>query len=265
MGPIPAPLSYRNLASQRADVLNQILKSERPSKGPEDSSLAYLNALRLTSPQTALPLAQEMLRRDPHNASLHNLLGLIYLELDELSSAKVTWLSMIARKVKHSAIQNNLGVVASLEGKEADAIGYFNEALKLDNSTAEAATNLGFLALKHRNGGEAKKYFEQALGQEGHNLTAKVGSAVAELQSSEVESVRGRLVALTQSNASDPYAFLSLGYYFIDVGEDYESARQLISGYLKNRESEEGNGLFQRILQETGRVSATQESASLAQ
>ena len=257
---VPNPISYRLLNEERKEILKGAAEREKPADVRKGTSFAFLHFLRLISPQRALPLLMEAIQRDPNNASLHNLLGLTYFELGNTTAAKVTWLSMIARGVKKAAVWNNLGVVAYLEGKESAALDYFWEASEAEASK-EASANLGFIALKYRNGFEAKKHFEKALSQEDDDVTSRVGLAVAQLQNREIDSAKDGLVEMAKKFKSDPYARLSLGYLLLDIDKDNESTQQVLNEYIESR-NVSNDIQFRQAIQEARHATSKEGSGS---
>jgi tetratricopeptide (TPR) repeat protein len=138
---IPGSTSYRALIEERKDILNNALSSEKPNDTKKGVSFSYLNLLRLTNPGRAITMTLEAIQKDPQNNSLHNLLALAYLESGNMAAAKVTLYSLIARGVKNYSIWNNLGVISQMEGREPQAIDYFNEAMNFEDAK-ESVTNL---------------------------------------------------------------------------------------------------------------------------
>ena len=257
-GSQPMLLTYRALADERKEILKNSFDSEKPADVRKGSSFSFLNLLRLVSAPRALPLVQEAIQKDPSNPALHNLLALTYWEMGNVAAAKVTWLSLVARGVKNPAIWNNLGVVAFSEGKESLAMDDFNEALQMD-APREALLNLGFVALKSRNGFEAKKHFEKALGLDADDVTAQVGMAVAQLQNREIDAAKDGLVDLAKKYKSDPYARISLGYFLLDVEKENDAARTLLTEYMEAQRLE-NDMQFRQALQESRRARAGGES-----
>ncbi len=163
MSLVPAVTYYTALAEERKNILRTAYEAEKPADPRKSGrSFAYLNLARILAPQRSIQMTLQAIQTDPANMALHNLLGLDYLENGNLPSAKVVWLSLMARGVKNSAVLTNLGVVALLEGNEPAAIAYFQEAAGME-APRQALANLGFIALKYRNGFEAKKEFEKTL------------------------------------------------------------------------------------------------------
>lgn len=247
-GSQPMLLSYRALADERKSILKNAFDSEKPADVRKGTTFAFLNLLRLVAAPRALPLVQEAIQKDPSNTALHNLLALTYWEMGNVAAAKVTWLSLVARGVKSPAIWNNLGVVAFTEGKESLAMDDFNEAIQMEGAR-EAYLNLGFVALKYRNGFEAKKHFEKAIAQDDDDVTAQVGMAVAQLQNREIDAAKDGLIDLAKKYKSDPYARLSLGYFMLDVEKENEAARNMLTEYMESQRLE-NDMQFRQALQE---------------
>jgi cellulose synthase operon protein C len=249
---IPALLNYRTLANGRKDVLSKAFSSERPADARK-ITFAYLNLLRLNNPSRAVASIQEAILRDPSNHALHNLLGLSFMDAGNFPAAKVTWLSLVARGIKHYSIWNNLGVLAHFEGNETAAVEYFQEATTLEGAR-EAFTNLGFIALKHRNGFEAKKQFEKALEQSQDDASAQVGFAVAKLQNREFDSAKDALVDNVKRFKVDPYSRLALTYFVLDVDRDNLAAQSILNDYVQIAATIESDSLFREAIQESRRV-----------
>lgn len=247
-GVIPTPINYGALNEERQAQIKSEFESEKPADSRKGGSFAYLNLMRVVAPQRAVPLIVSAIQKDPANQALHNLLALTYLESGNLPAAKVTWLAMVARGVKNAALWNNLGIVANLEGNEMAAMDYFHEASLMD-APREALVNLGFLALKYRNGFEAKKHFEKALAIEKDDAAAQVGMAIAQLQNREMDNAKDGLLELTKKYKRDPYARLSLGYFLMDVEKESELARKVLSEYMEQQPGEDI--LFRQAVQET--------------
>jgi Tfp pilus assembly protein PilF/TolA-binding protein len=259
---VPEMVTYRIIGEERKQILNHDLANDKPGDSRRLPTFSYLNDLRLTAPNRAVPVIMDAIQHDPQNTSLHNLLALTYLELNNYPAAKVAWLALVARGVKNAALWNNLGVLANIQGKEGQAIDYFSEATLME-SPKEALANLGFIALKYRNGFEAKKHFEKAIAIEKNDVTTQVGFAVAELQNRQVEPARDQLLELSKKYKNDPYARLSLGYLLIDVEHENELARRLLSEYMDSQ-SVENDMQFRQAMQEAKRqISSGEELPGL--
>lgn len=259
---IPAQTNFRALADERKALLGKAYDAERPSD-PRKATFTYLNLMRFQNPQKAVSTTLEMIQQDPQNMALHNLLGLAYLEGGNFPAAKVSWLSMIVQGAKDPAVLNNLGVVAYLEGNEAGAIEYFTEATQGELLNKEASTNLGFIALKYRNGFDAKKHFEKTLELQKDDITAQIGAAVARMQNREMDQAKDSLIDVAKKYKTDPYARLSLSYFLIDVEKDNDVARQILTEYM-HHQSLDGDVQFREAVQETKNVAGAGTAAGEA-
>lgn len=251
---VPIRYNYRLLAEKRRKMVAENLHS-RKLDGKEEPTFALLNLERFQAPELAIPKILNAIAKDPLNSALHNLLALAYLDSHQMNRAKVTYFSLIARGIQNPEILNNLGVIAQLEGRETQAIAYFEEASRLDSSR-EAYLNLGSIALRYRNGELAKHYFEKSLRIESNDATAEIGLAEARIQNREFDQVRECVVELSNRFSEDPYARLSVAYFLIDLEKNYELAREILSEYLKP-DSVEGEPLFLRARREATELAST--------
>jgi tetratricopeptide (TPR) repeat protein len=245
----PNPANYEALTTERRNVLKNNYDSEKPDDMRKGASFSFLNLMRLVSAARAIPMIETAIQRDPENTALVNLLGLAYLESGKAQGANVSWLSLVARGQATASVWNNLGVAAAREGNEAQAIIYFQEAIKLPGAK-ESFINMGFLALKYRNGFEAKNYFKKALKLDDDDVSAQIGLAVASLQNREVDDAKDMLVDLSHRYSKDPYLKLSLGYFLIDVEHEMEAAQKIVNEYMESQ-SLDKDMTFRQLLLET--------------
>jgi tetratricopeptide (TPR) repeat protein len=91
---------------------------------------------------TAVVYYQEALRADRRNAVLYDKLGIAELLLGERGAARKHFALALKYNPRYVAAINNLGVVALLEKKYKPSIGYFKEALALEESNAPIHVNL---------------------------------------------------------------------------------------------------------------------------
>lgn len=252
---MPLPLTFRILSEEREQIIKQAMKAE-PQGERSVSTFNYLNLMRQVSPDKALGLIRESISQDPTNPSLHNLMALTYLDLGNIPTAKVIWLSLMARGYQSSYIWNNLGVVSIYEGHEDAAIEYFQEATKQDPSK-EAYANLGFLALKHRNSFEAAKNFNKALGIEKDDLTALSGLAVAKTQGRDFDAARASLIEINRKFKTDPYGKISLVYLLVDGLKQPTLAKQILGEYVETRAIASEDTQFRNAAKDLGQSMAS--------
>ncbi len=251
----PSATSYEVLTNERRNILKSSYDSEKPDDIRKGATYSFLNLMRLVSSAKAIPLIESAIQRDTDNTALVDLLGLAYMEAGRLAAANVCWLSLVARGAATSSVWNNLGVAAARSGNETQAIAYFLEGAKLPGAK-EPFVNLGFIALKYRNGNEAKNYFRKALAVEEEDVAAQVGLAVAQLQNRELEEAKDRLLELSRRYNKDPYLKLSLGYFLIDVEQEHQIAQKIVADYMDSQ-SLEKDMTFRTLLLEARRRPGT--------
>ncbi len=259
MNASPDLANYEALSDERRSLLKSAYDSEKPEDSRRSTSFAFLNTMRLVSPARSIPMIETAIQRDPENTALVNLLGLAYFDAGKPLAANACWLSLVARGQVSPAVWNNLGVAAISAGLEDQAVGYFQEANKLGNSK-EALINLGFIALKYRNGFEAKNLFKKALAIDENDVPAQTGLAVSLVQNREMEDAKDRLIDLARRYSKDPYLKLSLGYFLVDVEREPEVAKKLISEYMDSQSLEKDLS-FRQLLMEARRKPASEPNS----
>jgi tetratricopeptide (TPR) repeat protein len=252
----PTLFSYKLLDPARKMALNKALQETKPQK---QSNYGYLHYLRLTNPGRAVSSILESIQKDPNNIALHNLLGLCYMDLGQFTAARITWLSLLARSGESAEIQNNLGVLFSLMGKEKQSIEFFKAAAQKEGAL-EAWNNLGFVSLKYRNGFQAKQYFEKAAAFNDQDAASKVGFGIAKIQNREFDSAKDALEEASSTFKSDPFAKLSYAYLLMDVEKETAAAKQLLDEYARKQMNLDGDSLFRQAFRDLNRGGKTSDS-----
>ncbi len=253
-GITPQEINYGLLKNERKNTIRSMYEAEKPTNENE-ITLSYLNLLRLMSGEKAIELIKKTIQKHYKNYSLHNLLALSYLDVGNYNYAKIIWLSLLAQGINDSAILNNLGVLSYLENNEQAAISYFNEATKTQK-LPEAFSNLGFIALKYRNGTEAKKYFTRAFELGEDSSGEKTGLAVAYIQGREWKQAKELIYKLIRNYKTDPYTRITAAYYLLDFERKPSLSRQLLREYMDIK-SAENDPIFRSAYQETRKIAST--------
>ena len=112
----------------------------------------------------ALDELKEALRLDPNFADAHNVLALVYMELHENGLAEQSFQRALQLEPSNSDLNNNYGWYLCQNGREKEALTYFENALKnpLYLQPAKPLQNAGVCALKMGNQAAAEGYFRRS-------------------------------------------------------------------------------------------------------
>ena len=122
-----------------------------------------LSLHKLGKLKEAKKIYSEILKKNPNNFELMNLIGIIHLQLKNYSKAIIAINKAININPNHHASYNNLGVAYKELKKYEDAIKNFKQATKLNPNYAEAFNNLGIIFKNLNNYKEAYAYYKQCI------------------------------------------------------------------------------------------------------
>jgi Tfp pilus assembly protein PilF/ADP-heptose:LPS heptosyltransferase len=129
------------------------------------SALEHYNTGKLDDAER---LCRKILKRQPKNADILNLFGLIHCQRKEYDSAMQYIEKSLTVNPSNAFAQNNLGFCLSRLGRGDDALGFFEKALELNPYIYEAWENKGEIFYNRGLIDEAMNYFQKAL-QLNHN------------------------------------------------------------------------------------------------
>ncbi len=103
-----------------------------------------------------------IIKLQPANIEILEQYGLLQLKQRSYEAAKNS-LSQVVSKQPSWRSYNGLGIIADLQGNQANAELYFNKADKLNPNSAELLNNLGFAYYSEHKYVEAEAYYRKAL------------------------------------------------------------------------------------------------------
>jgi tetratricopeptide (TPR) repeat protein len=156
-------------------------KSEAAKVAEQNGDLARLHKdnIRAAAYYTA---ALHISRQD---AVLYNKLGIVELQLGEKGPAHKHFAQAVKYDPRMVPALNNLGAVALLEKKYKAAVGYFKQALALDESVASTHLNLAEAWMGMSEIDRAMTEYARALELDADVLTNSEGGAVAQVMTPE--------------------------------------------------------------------------------
>ena len=133
---------------------------------------------------------QRALRDDPSSAEALYGLGSVYLQQQKTAEARESFAQVTKLQASYPDTLpnawNNLGLLATREGRTADAIPYFQEALRLSPDHLIALDNLGNAYRQQKQWEEARKTLEHAVavGPDDPEANYSLGMVYAQLDDS---------------------------------------------------------------------------------
>ena len=112
--------------------------------------------------ETIIKKIETLLKKNPNQAILYNLMGLSYLELDQCDKAIQVWLSAIEIIPSDPSILCNIGIAYKKKMSYLEARKYFFLALKVNSKHLQSFVNLGNLETELNNSKLALKYYLEA-------------------------------------------------------------------------------------------------------
>ena len=128
------------------------------------------------------------LRDDPSSAEALYGLGSVYLKQEKIGAAREKFERATKLQASYpdtlANVWNNLGLLATREGRTAEAIPYFEQALKLNPDHLIALENLGNAYRQQKNWDEARKFLERAVsvGPQDAEANYSLGMVYAQLE-----------------------------------------------------------------------------------
>ena len=123
----------------------------------------FLTIQRNRDYRSSLTIWQDTVAKGPNNARAHNNLGLPLAQLGRLQEAMGHYEQALRLKPDYAEAQNNVGGILMKQGRLEEAIGHYEQSLRIRPNYAEAHYNLGNALLKAGKLPEAIEHWEQAL------------------------------------------------------------------------------------------------------
>ena len=122
----------------------------------------------------AIDEAKIALAADANYAPAYNLLGLVYMKLNETADARANFERALALAPNDGEFNNNYGWFLCTQGREQDGIRHLMNAVKnpLYTSPSRPYTNAGLCALRLKDDALAEDYLRKAVLADGGNSQA---------------------------------------------------------------------------------------------
>ena len=164
---------------------------------------------------------QRAFRDDPSNAEALYGIGSIYLNQNKNADARETFERTVKLKANYPDTLpdawNNLGVIATREGRVDDSVRYFQEALRVSPHHLLSLDNLGNAYRLQKNWAEARKVLEHALEVAPEDPEANYSLGMVFAQADDTANAYEYLQRALKSRPVYPEALNNLGVLYLNT------------------------------------------------
>ena len=159
------------------------------------------------------------LRDDPSSAEALYGIGSVYLNQQKTAEARESFERALKLRASYpdtlANSWNNLGLLAAREGRTGEAIGYFQEALKLSPDHLIALDNLGSAYRQQKRWDDARKTYERALEISPNDAEANYGLGMVFAQNDDTARAFDSLQRALKLRPVYPEALNNLGILYL--------------------------------------------------
>ncbi len=162
---------------------------------------------------------QRALRDDPSSAEAQYGLGSVYLKQDKNAEARASFEQVLKLDAGYPDTfpnaWNNLGLLATREGRTADAVEYFEEALRVSPDYWIALENLGNAYRQLKRWDKARSTLERAVKAKTNDPEANYSLAMVYAQTDDTERAYQYLQTALKLRPTYPEALNNLGILYL--------------------------------------------------
>jgi tetratricopeptide (TPR) repeat protein len=170
---------------------------------------------------------QQAQHDDPSSAEALYGLGSVYLKQEKPREARESFERATKLQASYpdtlANAWNNLGLLATREGRTGDAIPYFQEALKINPDHLIALENLGNAYRQQKNWDEARQTLERAVAVGPQDPEANYSLGMVFAQLNDTDRAYEHLQRALQARPGYPEALSNLGVLYLRIGRRDEA------------------------------------------
>jgi Tfp pilus assembly protein PilF len=206
------------------------------------SVVALLTSLTIQRNQdyhSALTLWLDTVENDPNNSRAHSTLGSVLFQAGKVQEAIGHYEQALRIQPDYVTAHNNFGVALVQQGRLPEAIGHYEQALQLRPDYAEAHNNLGIVLMRQGRLPEAIGHYEQALRLRPDYAEAHNNLGIALFRLGKVQEAIGHWEQALGINPDYAEAHNNLGNGLFRLGKvpeaigHYEQALRIKPDYIQ--------------------------------
>ncbi|MEW7977650.1 MAG: tetratricopeptide repeat protein [Candidatus Sedimenticola endophacoides] len=198
---------------------------EVPKQEPRhtEALLGVGDALLLEGkPGRAVPFYSQVLEERPDHPAAAEGRGLCHIRLDQAEAARADLQTAVKADPARWCAWNGLGVLATARGDYPDAIGYYNQALRLLPDSPILLNNYGYAQIQRRNLPEAEQALRRALAIAPGNTGLRNNLALAlAWQGRYQEAFNTISSALPKATAYNNVGYVAMQRGELELARDY--------------------------------------------
>jgi tetratricopeptide (TPR) repeat protein len=175
-----------------------------------------------------------ILARDPGNAAAHNNLGRVLAADGKVAEAVPHFVEAVRLEPAWVLPHVNLGEALAAEGRSADAVGEFTEALRLDPSNAKAHGELGMALAQQGRAKEAIDHLAEAVRLDPAVVETRNNLGAALAGQGRLEEATAQYRAALALDPGSPEAHNNLGAALASQGRADEAIEQFSAALRAN-------------------------------
>lgn len=199
--------------------------------------------------QDAIDRLRFALAGDGRNANAYAALARIYFDLGRFQLARLVCETAIQLGIDDAILHNRLGLIALEEDDVITAYREFQRAVELDPTYRDAHLNIGAMALSFRDYEAARAAFAAVLSREPGNLDARLSHGVALRGLERFDEAEAEYRVVLDAQDTHLGAMLNMGLLNQEFLQDYPEAVRWYQAFLEagGAQGERGPEVRQRI------------------
>jgi len=192
-----------------------------------EALIALSTVTKVSDPAKAIELAKEATTLQPHDADLHQHLGLLFVEFRQFQQAAESFQAATELAPWDLNAMRNLAMAQRDAGREFDSIATWERLVEADPTSVPARLNLGQMLLAHGRFPEAISVVAKVIERDPRNPVAHLMTALALAEDGRGSEAEPYLKKAIQLNPKDGIANASLGFWYQEQGR-FDEARALL-------------------------------------